>query len=144
MSIFADSSALVKLYADEEGCETVRSWSDLVVSHLARVEVAAAIWRKQRMFDLAPDAAATLVADFEADWFGDGSTQSRFAVVAVTGDVLDDAARLARVHGLRAYDAVQLASALLASAADPDLTAFAAYDVALRAAATAEGLALAG
>ena len=45
MTVFADSSALVKLYADEPGHEPVRALSRLVVSQLARVEVPSAIWR---------------------------------------------------------------------------------------------------
>jgi len=142
MSHFADSSALVKLYADEAGFEAVRDLSALVVSQLARVEVPAAIWRKHRTSELTSGQAATLAAEFEADWFGDDEAAPRFAIVAVVAGVLDDAARLAAAHGLRAYDAVQLASALRVAAADPNFGGFAAYDRALRTAAAAEGLTL--
>jgi hypothetical protein len=55
VSVFADSSALVKLYADEPGHEQVRNPGLLLVSQLARVEVPAAIWRKHRMGELSPD-----------------------------------------------------------------------------------------
>ena len=44
MIVFADSSALVKLYADEPDHKLVREQGSLVVSTLARVEVPAAIW----------------------------------------------------------------------------------------------------
>ncbi len=47
MSVFADSSALVKLYADESDHELVRRIDVLIVSQVARVEVPAALWRKQ-------------------------------------------------------------------------------------------------
>ena len=40
---FADSSALVKLYADELGADMVRALSPLIISQLARVEVPAAL-----------------------------------------------------------------------------------------------------
>ena len=62
LSAFADSSALVKLYADELGHEAVRALrAPLVVSALARVEVAAAIWRKHRAGEL--DLDDTHIAD---------------------------------------------------------------------------------
>jgi hypothetical protein len=62
--------------------------------------------------------------------------------VAVTGSILDEAARSVGRHPLRAFDAVQLASALAARAADPELTAFACFDDALADAARAEGFTL--
>jgi predicted nucleic acid-binding protein len=46
LSTFADSSALVKLYADEAGYEQVRDLVSIAVAQLARVEVPAALWRK--------------------------------------------------------------------------------------------------
>jgi hypothetical protein len=75
-----------------------------------------------------------LVDAFEADWFG-----GAFAVVAVTGDVNEVATRSLARHPLRAYDAMQLAAAMLARSADPDLTRFACFDANLAAAARAEG-----
>lgn len=142
MSTFADSSALVTLYADERGHEHVRSLTAVAVSVVARVEVPAAIWRKSRSNGLPADDAAVLVAAFEADYFGTSADPPRFSAIMVTPAVLDDAARCAAVHGLRAYDAVQLSSARAAVAADPACTTFAAFDKGLRAAAAAEGFRL--
>lgn len=141
MTVFADSSALVTLYADEPGRKAFTA-GPIVVSQLARVEVPAALWRKQRLGDLQPDDARILVDDFEADYFGTADEPPRFAAVALTPGVLDGAARLCATHGLRAYDAVQLSSALSARLADPACADFAAYDHALRRAAAAEGLGL--
>lgn len=59
--------------------------------------------------------------------------------MTATGAVLEAAARLCAVHGLRAYDAVQLASALAVRDAVPECRTFAAFDRQLRAAAAAEG-----
>ena len=73
MSTFADSSALVKLYADETGHEQVRGTGSIVVSQLARVDVPAALWRKQRVGELSANDARLLTADFEADYFGTDS-----------------------------------------------------------------------
>lgn len=139
-AVFADSSALVKLYADEPAADVVRSLPTLVVSQLARVEVPAALWRKHRLGELSASDTGVLVAAFEADYFGTEEEPARFFVVAATPQVLDRASRLVGVHGLRAYDAVQLASATAVNAAVPEGVAFAAFDKALRTAAVAEGL----
>jgi hypothetical protein len=133
---------MVKLYADEPDHHMVRELNVLVVSALARVEVPAAIWRKNRMGELDPADAGVLIAAFEADYHGSALDQPRFAVVAATAPVLEAAARLSGVHGLRAYDAVQLASAKAAAHIVPDCRTVAAFDVTLRAAAAAEGFAL--
>jgi predicted nucleic acid-binding protein len=142
VSAFADASALVKLYADEDSADDVRGLSAVAVSQLSRVEVPAALWRKHRMGELDATEAQALTADFEADLFGDGVSPPRFAIVAAGPDLLDDAARLCAVHGLRAYDAVQLASAIAARSADRALRTFAVFDGTLRRAASAEGFTL--
>jgi uncharacterized protein len=142
LSTFADSSALVKFYADEADHEHVRGLAGIAVAQLARVEVPAALWHKQRMGELSANDTRLLTADFEADYFGANSDPPRFAAVAATAGILDEAAGLCASHGLRAYDAVQLSSALAARRADAGCTAFAAFDRSLRAAAAAEGFEL--
>lgn len=143
VAAFADSSAVVKLYADEPGADLVRDLSLLVVSQLARVEVPAALWRKHRMGELSAADAAVLVAAFEADYLGTVDERPRFVVAAVTAEVLEDAARLVGVHGLRAYDGVQLAGALATRRAVPEDVSFVGFDTALCDAAALEGLNLA-
>ncbi len=123
---------MVKLYADEDGHEAVRGLEAIVVSALARIEVAAAIWRKQRLGELAADDARLLIGAFEADYHGTGASRPRFAAIEVSAAVLEIAADLVAVHGLRAYDGVQLAGALAARAADPFCKTFVASDGALR------------
>lgn len=139
---FVDSSALVKFYSDEPGYEHVRDLAIAIVSHIARVEVPAALWRKQRMGELTVDEAATLVMQFEADWFGTDDEPGRFVIADLTAAVLEDAARLTGVHGLRAYDAVQLATAVVVRAVEPSCTELAGFDGALRNAAAVEGFTL--
>jgi len=129
----------VKRYSDEPGHEHVRRLVSVAVAQLARVEVPAALWRKQRLGELSADDARLLAADFEADYFGADSEPPRFAPVATTAGILDEAARLCASHGLRAYDAVQLSSALAARRADDSCTSFAAFDRSLRRAAATEG-----
>lgn len=140
--VFCDSSALVKLYADESGADTIRNLPLLAVSQIARVEVPAALWRKHRVDELAATDTAVLIAAFEADYFGTAEEPPRFSVVAVTAPILDDAAQLAGTHGLRAYDAVQLATATATHRASPEGLTFAAFDKILCGAAATEGLEL--
>ena len=136
MTVFADSSAIVKRYADEEHSSVVRTIDVMVVSALARVEVVAALWRKTRTKELSVEFAATLAAEFTADW----AAPEVYVAVAVTEAIVEDATRQVARHGLRAYDGVQLASLLAARAADPGLDTFACFDAELRTAAAREGL----
>lgn len=136
MTAFADSSALVKLYADEADAQLVREVPVLVVSAVARVEVPAALWRKSRTGELSVEDAAVLVQEFEADWAGEAT---RILPIGLRPDLLVDAARLSGTHGLRAYDAVQLASARAARTADDSIDAFLCFDDELREAAAREG-----
>jgi uncharacterized protein len=122
--------------------QPIRRISAVSVSQIARVEVPAALWRKHRLGELDPDATRLLTADFEADYFGVAEELPRFAAIALTPRVLDEAARLCALHGLHAYDAIQLSSARLARDADPECTSVAAFDVSLRTAAALEGFAL--
>ena len=142
MKTFADSSALVKLYADEVGHEVVRQLEVLVVSHIARVEVPAALWRKHRMGELTARDTSVLTSEFEADWYGTGDERPRFAAVVPTSSILDRASQFCASHGLRAYDAVQLSCAVAARSADQSCRYFAGFDEALTAAAAAEGFQL--
>ena len=143
MTAFADSSALVKLYVSEIGHLLVRSAGPLVISGLARVEVPAALWRKARSGEVSINDARTLVTEFEFDYVGSSYSSPRFlAILNVGSRLLDEAALLSARHGLRAYDAVQLGSALAARSAAADIDTMAAFDVELRRAAAAEGFAL--
>lgn len=98
-AVFADSSALAELYADEADAELVRSLFPLVVSQLAPVEVPAALWRKHRTGEVSAADAALLVEAFEADYFGTQDDPERFLVLAVSATILDSAAQLAGIHG---------------------------------------------
>jgi len=143
VTIFADSSALVKRYADERGSAAIRAIDEpVVVSGLARVEVPSALWRKARRRELTDEQAAVLVSLFEFDWFGDGVVGPSFTAVHVTPAILDEAAVHVARHDLRAADAIQLASARTARRAEPTADVFSAFDVRLRAAAAIEGFSL--
>jgi predicted nucleic acid-binding protein len=141
VTVFVDSSALVKRYADEPVADRVRALESAVVCAIARVEVPAAIWRKQRLGELAPADAAVLVEQFEWEWHGDDTTEPAFSVVGVNEAGLESAALACARHGLPAHDAVQLAAAMLARDADESLISFACFDRDLADAAAQEGFA---
>lgn len=142
MTVFADSSALVKRYANEHQHEVVRAIAEPVaVSALARVEVPSALWRKHHRGELTLVSLGSLLARFVFDWHGGATVASAFAALDLTGSVLEEAALHAGRHGLRALDAVQLASAVAVRRVDAT-TRFAVFDPALRSAAVAEGFAL--
>jgi uncharacterized protein len=143
LTVFADSSALVKLYVAEAQHDSVRQIVDpIVISVLAEVEVRAAIWRKHRLGEISATDASLLCAEFEADMAGDDLPAPRFTVINVGEQVIRGAIDAVARHPLRAYDAVQLSSALAVRSTLDGLEGFAAFDVVLRAAAAAEGLAL--
>jgi predicted nucleic acid-binding protein len=106
---------------------------------LARVEVAAALWRKHRTGEIDLDDALLLIRAFTADYAGTPEDPPRFHTVELTEAAIERAAELAGNHGLRAFDAVQLACALATREADKTCTMFASFDRDLLRAAVAEG-----
>lgn len=82
------------------------------------------------------------MAAFEVDFKGAGERRPRFGVIEAGSAILEDAATRTAAHRLRAYDAVQLASALAARAADPKCGVLACFDDDLRDAAAANGFTL--
>lgn len=141
--VFADTSALVKLYVDEPGSAAVRRREQhgrFFVSAVARVEVPSAFWRKVRAREMDATDARILTTEFEVDWYGHRGTWSRFPLVAASSALMADAARLCESHALTAFDAVQLASALAITGDEP--VGMACFDHRLGTAAEAEGLPL--
>jgi uncharacterized protein len=104
---------------------------------LSLTEVLAAIWGKVGRGELSEPEASVLDRAFLADVH-----RGRFEVLPVAASVIARSLECVRRHRLRAADAVQLASALLAREADPGLSAMAVFDNRLRAAASAEQFAL--
>jgi predicted nucleic acid-binding protein len=107
---FFDSSALVKAYIAEAGTHWVRTILDdpqhrISISALAEVEVISALTRRFKEGDL---------TQLEVDQACDELSQdcATYFVVDVTGQILEAAVSNARNYSLRAYDAVQLASAI--------------------------------
>jgi predicted nucleic acid-binding protein len=143
---FLDSSALVKRYVVETGSAWVKSQTDptsgnqLYVARITGAEMIAAITRRQRRGAASPADASAAIAAFRADF------AIAYFPLDVSEGLVAHAMDLAERHGLRGYDAVQLAAALelnarcLAAGAAPPLVVTA--DAELNRAAAAEGLAV--
>jgi predicted nucleic acid-binding protein len=108
---YLDSSALVKRYVAEVGTHWVQKLADptsrnrFIIARITRVEVASALARRQREGFLAPDAVSKALDTLQYD------LDTQYQVVELDPGVAEAAAQLVMLHPLRAYDAVQLASA---------------------------------
>jgi predicted nucleic acid-binding protein len=138
---FADSSVVVARYAPHE-VDVLPDGATVVVSHIARVEVASALWRQSRDGLFSPADAATFLREFEADWVGTPFESAKYHAITVDRTVLTRAAGLTGIHSLRTLDAIQLASALAARDAEPECQTMVVLDERLRWAAATEGFAL--
>ena len=137
MSLYLDTSALVKLYVEEVGSALVRKWvheADVVAtSILAYAEARAAFARRRREKQIAPAAYAQILREFEPDW-------GRYVVLDATDPLIRHAGKLAEVHALGAYDAIHLASAKILKDRVIPPVSFASWDTTLTVAALKEGL----
>lgn len=98
----------MKRYVREDGSDKVRPIfrRRVAASAISGVEVPAALWRRAREGDLSEARTKVLVKKVIADL-------SEMIVVEVRRSATDLARQLVERHPLRAYDAVQLACALL-------------------------------
>src|SRR5580700_3415780 len=141
---FADSSALVKRYVSEVGSAWVAGLFDpslsneILVAAISGVEIVAAVSRRARGGAITPADAASICGQLRSDWVSD------YQIVEVNDFLLQQAMSLAEVHGLRGYDAVQLAAGCqvnqLALRSGLPPIVFVSADIELNAAASLEGL----
>lgn len=109
---FFDSSALVKRYVPEQGTPWVRSLTDPAAGHtsiiaqITLVEVVSGAMRLAREGTLTPRLAQAirLLLTHHA--------HHEYLVIGLTPSVVQRAIELLEQHPLRAYDAIQLATAL--------------------------------
>jgi uncharacterized protein len=106
---YLDASALVKRYLVERGSrETIALTAEsemIATSIVSRAEVAAALAKAVRVGFMTEIRARRAQRSFAGDW-------PDLVRVPVTEALVERAETLAWDHGLRGYDAVQLASAL--------------------------------
>ena len=113
---YFDTSALVKQYLLEPGSHWVQTllsdrYTLVVTSELTRIEAACTFARRRREKLLTDDDFEQVLTIFQYDF------AHRYIGMQVETPVLDAAQQLATRHPLRAYDAVQLATAWLANEA---------------------------
>lgn len=114
MILYLDTSALVKLYVEEEGTEAVQRAVDdaesVATSAVAYPEARSAFARLERDGHLSSEEHRTAVAALDRDW-------PSYEVVDVTRSIGGVGGALAARHLLRGFDAVHLASAVVLRAA---------------------------
>lgn len=140
MIVYLDTSALLKLYVAEAGQEIVverlRSGDQIATALITYVEMFAALARLEKERRVTAAGFAMLGEQLEANW-------ASYWTVELTRSVARRAAMLARRHGLRGYDAVQLASALELRGSDAKVE-FLSFDARLNAGARREKLSASG
>ena len=137
MILYLDASALVKRYVAEVGSaevaaviEAARATATGVVS---RAEVAAALAKASRVGVVTREEAGKALAEFDAEW-------RDLIRIEVNEPIVARAATLAWAQGLRGYDAVHLACALVWQESLGDPVTLATYDRELWRGAQAAGL----
>ena len=133
MTLYLDTSSLVKLYVAEPGTDAVRKLVDaatvVATSVVAYAETRAALARRHRERAFRPAAFAAAKKAFEGDW-------PRYLTIDVTLSLCREAGDFAERYRLRAYDGVHLAAfAQIAREAGVRETRFSSFDDALNRAA---------
>ena len=141
MTLYLDTSSLVKLYVAEPGSDAVRKLVDaasvVATSSIAYTETRAALARRRRERGLRPKAFASARKTFEAEW-------PKYVTVEVTSALCREAGEFAERYRLRAYDSVHLAAfAEVAREAGVRGVRFSSFDDALNRAARSLGRTLA-
>lgn len=137
MIAYLDASALVKRYIVERGSqETIALTAEsemTATSIVSRAEVAAALAKAARTGLVTQDVARNAQRRFVGDW-------PDLIRARVTEALVERAGGLAWEHGLRGYDAVQLASALTWQESVGEEIVLATFDRQLWEAAKSTGL----
>ena len=114
-TIYLDTSALVKRYIAEEGSDWIKVLLDggrapaSLTSHLTVIEAVCTFARRRREGLLSAEDYLQVLAALDYDF------EHRYGLIAVEPVVMNAARQMAERNPLRAYDAVQLASAWLAN-----------------------------
>ncbi len=136
MNLYLDTSALVKLYIEETGrnvVETeVQAAETVVTSTVTWAEACSTFARALREGRIQEDANQRMLDALARDW-------PRFTTLSVVDSLSRHAGTLARLHALRGFDAIHLASALYADKAVGDIR-FLTFDARLMVAAGNAGL----
>ena len=137
MILFCDTSALMKLYAQEQHSDWTRqlvlSADSCIVSQITWVEMCAALALKGRTSQLTHAEIDTAMQRLRLEW-------PAYIQLAVDKFLISTAGELALIFGLRAYESLQLASAQRTHSQVGNNLVFACFDKQLSAAAVALGI----
>jgi uncharacterized protein len=112
VALFCDASAIVKRYANEVGSSWMVGITDpasgniILVARITEVEVVSGITRRVRDGTLTANDGSVATVNLRRD------LAKHYRVTEITPSLIDNAVSLVQLHGLRGYDAVQLAGAL--------------------------------
>lgn len=137
MTVYLDTSSLIKLYVDEPGSERIK---DLVLhatilstSKVAYAEARAALARKQKEDGFSIKALRKIVEELNRDW-------ESYFVIELTDGLARAAGDIAEKHLLRGFDSIHLASAVSLKNKTGSEIYFSSNDTRLNHAATSEGI----
>lgn len=140
MILYADSSAIVKLYIEEQGSANARrQMSDanlIACSYVAYAEIRATLAAAARQGRHTKAEHIRATADFEARWVSLHRIELSESLLRLAGELVEE-------HPLRGFDAIHLASALTLQRELGEPVSFSAFDSRLTTAAAVCGLALA-
>jgi predicted nucleic acid-binding protein len=126
VTLYLDTSSLVKLYVTEPGSDAVRRLVDaatiVATSSIAYTETRAALARRRRERVLRPAVFTSAKRTFEVEW-------PQYLAVDVTSALCRQAGEFAEQYRLRAYDSMHLAAfAEVAREAGVRETRFSSFD----------------
>ena len=125
MIIYLDTSALIKRYVRESGSDELNSLLAVAsltgASVITWAEMAAATAKAKRMNFITSEEADSAWRKFRSEW-------ASLALIEVSSTLVIRAGDLAWDHGLRGYDSVHLASALMWQEALGERIRLAAFD----------------
>jgi len=139
-SYFIDTSALVKRYITEIGSKWIQLLTDpnannkLILSRITWIEILSAFSRLKRERVIDESIFDVALQSFEFDWY------TQYHIVEFNESLSNNAGKLVKKHPLRAYDSVQLASALRVQKIMTNSLIFVSSDIRLLKVAQNEGL----
>ncbi len=126
MTLYLDTSSLIKLYVAETGSDRVHRAAGeataLSTSRVTYTETRAAFARLRREGHLTPSAFMSAKRQFDEQW-------TSYLAVEVTDALCREAAALAELYGFRGFGSIHLASyAEIARAAGAEAHRFSSFD----------------
>ncbi|MBT8420575.1 MAG: type II toxin-antitoxin system VapC family toxin [Gammaproteobacteria bacterium] len=141
MILYCDTSALLKLYIEETGSDTLGTWvagADAVaVCRIAWAEAHAALARRAREVPKDRSVIEAAKTALRLDW-------PHYVVLEISQTVVERAGEYADTFALRGYDSIQLAAAFEAGRITESVIDFACFDVRLNKAARILGMRVVG